>query len=181
MGDYRVEIRDAKTGKIIEQRMLRNYAVRRNGNIRCGDLTFIPDNLKITARDATTGKIVQEESIHNIVTNAGMNLLRDFLKGDAVTGITHIGVGTGTNSPSSTDTTLGTEVFRAAITAATAAAQKLTITYTLPSASANGNSLTEAGLFTASSSGTMYARATHSLIAKTSDKVISYTWELTWV
>lgn len=176
MGDFIVEIRDPRTGKVLRTSRIRGYSMRGQERL------LVPDNLHVVARDVRSGEVLQEQSTHNIVTNAGINLLRDFLSGSSVTGITHLAVGSGTSSPSKTDTTLGSELARAAVGARTATAQKLTVTYTLPSSSAaNGHNLTEAGLFNASSSGTMYARATHTAIAKTDAKMVSYTWELTWV
>jgi hypothetical protein len=82
------------------------------------------------------------------------------------------------------DTTLGTEVFRDVFTSKTYAAGQIIIKYFLASGSANGNTLTEAGLFGddatgAADSGTLFARVVHSGVAKTSSIAITYTWTIT--
>ena len=47
-----------------------------------------------------------------MITNAGLNLLRNWMYGDSVNALSHIAVGTGGAAPQATDTTLETEVVR---------------------------------------------------------------------
>ncbi len=124
---------------------------------------------------------VRRERLHNMTVDAGLNLIRDFLNGDAPTDLTHFAVGTGSTAAAAGDTTLGTEVFRAAVTQRTKTSKQLTVKYYLPSGSANGNTLAEAGLFNHVSAGTMFARAVlASTIAKTASVAVTFTWELTF-
>jgi hypothetical protein len=137
-------------------------------------------NLIVEIRDVA-GRIVATQRQHNLVVTAGRNLVRDLLKGDSAATLTHLALGTGTGAVAATDTTLGTEVFRGALTSLTAAAGKLTAVYYLGTGSANGNTLSEAGLLTASSGGVLYARALlASTIAKTAAISATFTWELTF-
>lgn len=138
-------------------------------------------NVTIEVEDAITGVLLQRQEVHNLVVTAGRNMLRDFLNGDVVTGLTHFALGTGTTAVIATDTTLGTEVFRDAFTSTAEDTAKLTIRYYLASGDANGNTLAEAGLFTDPAAGTMYARAIlASTIAKTASLAVTFTWELTF-
>jgi hypothetical protein len=127
------------------------------------------------------GRLLQRTRQHNLVVTAGRNLVRDLLHGASAAQVTHLALGTGTAAVAASDTTLGTEVFRDTLTSRTAAAGKLTCVYYLGTGSANGNTLSEAGLLTASSGGTLYARALlASAIAKTSAISATFTWELTF-
>ena len=136
-------------------------------------------NVHVAVTDAATGAVLAEQAAHNLVVNDGLNLIRDLLDGDAVAGITHFAVGTGTAAATAGDTALGTEVFRAAVTGRTSNSQQLVVSYYLPSGSANGNTLTEAGLFNAASVGTMFARVKlASSIVKTASIAVTFTWTI---
>ena len=136
-------------------------------------------NVHVSIIDAKTGDLLQKQTHHNLVVNAGLNLIRDLLDGDAVNGLTHFAVGTGTAAVLATDTTLGNEVSREAVTLRTSNAQELVISYYLASGTANSNTLSEAGLFNAASAGTMFARVKLSpTIAKTSAIAVTFTWTI---
>jgi hypothetical protein len=138
-------------------------------------------NLTAVVHDAETGRELSRQATHNMVVSAGRNLVRDLLKGDSSSTITHFALGTSNTPVAATDTTLVAEVFRDTITTRTSADAKLTCTYYLASGSANGNTLYEAGLLTAASVGTLYARAVlASSIVKTASIAVTFTGELTW-
>ena len=146
-----------------------------------GHLALARYNLDITVHDATTGAVVDEQHHHNLVVTSGLNLIRDLLANDGVAGITHFATGTGSTTPALSQTALVAEVTREATTAKTKAAGQLTVSYYMGSTVGNGNTLAEVGLFNASSSGTMYARALVApTIAKTSAITVTFTWVLTW-
>jgi hypothetical protein len=118
----------------------------------------------------------------NLTTVAGKSLVRDLLHGDAVAGVSHFAVGTGSTAPSAADTALVTEVFRAAVTSKTKGSGSLTIKYFLGTASANGSTLREAGLFNAATAGTLYARALVTPdIVKTASIAVTFQWVLTFI
>jgi len=136
-------------------------------------------NLTVDVHDAVTGQLRSRQQMHNLVVTAGRNLVRDLLKGDSSAILTHLALGTGTTAVAAADTTLDTEVFRDALTSLTAGASTLTCTYYLATGSANGNTLAEAGLLTAASGGTLYARALlASTIAKTAAISVTFAWTL---
>lgn len=136
-------------------------------------------NLWVEVEDLDTGTVTRQET-HNLVVDAGVNLLRDRILGTG-NALTHMAIGTGTTAVAAGQTALTTEVVRGAFTSTTASAKKQTIKYYLDGSTANGNTLAEAGLFNAASTGTMYARALlASTIAKTSSKAVTFTWEISW-
>jgi hypothetical protein len=136
-------------------------------------------NVQVTVQDAATGEILSQQEHRNLVVSGGLNLIRDLLDGDSVAGLTHFAVGTGTGAVSSTQTTLGTEVFRDSVSQRTSNAQQLVVSYYLASGSANGNTLSEAGLFNDATTGTMFARVLLSpAVVKTSAVAVTLNWTI---
>jgi hypothetical protein len=132
-----------------------------------------------TWRRDRRGQWVREhrQVMHNMVTLAGFNLVRDLLGNVAVPGLSYFGLGTGTTAPVITDAALEAEVFRDALTGLTFDAGLLTASYFLGAASANGNTLSEIGLFTHAAGGTLFARALLSQpFAKTVDRQATFNW-----
>lgn len=136
-------------------------------------------NVIIETHDVNTGQLIDRQETHNRVTDAGITLIRDLLIGETSDYITHFGFGTGTTAADNGDTVLETEVFRDEVT------DWLTgnfgigdYRYFLSSSSANGNTLTEAGLFTANTDGTLFARVTFNPIVKTSDIALTMFWAI---
>jgi hypothetical protein len=138
-----------------------------------GRLTLLIENV-------VTGEVQQVEQ-DNLVILAGRNLIRDFLFGDAVSGLSYMAVGTDTSDPSVTPGI--TEVFRKQFTSKVKADGKMTIDMYLSSQEANENTLTSAALFGGSAtstagSGTQYNKVTYQGIVKDSSIAITYTWDL---
>lgn len=138
-------------------------------------------NLTIGVQDATTGEALEVHELHNLVTNAGLDLLRDLLNEATDQGLTHLGVGSGSTAAAPADTALQAELLRDTFTKRTnTGTGAVTLTYFLGSTAANGSTLREAGLFTAVAAGTLFARAVHEPIAKTSAITVTYTWQVTF-
>lgn len=138
-------------------------------------------NVEIRKENIHTGE-VRIETEHNLAVDDGLNWIRDFMNNKAPAGIKMFAVGTGTNAEQSTDSQLQTEVFRAAPTKTDDTTSKqLIVTYYLSSVDANGNTLTEAGIFggqatSAANSGTLVARVTYPGDAKTSAEAWTFKW-----
>lgn len=133
---------------------------------------------------AETGELLRTEETHNLFVDAGLNLLRDFLNLGAGTGLNRFAIGTGATAVTAADTQLQTEVFRDQFTQTTTATKQLTVKYFLASGSANGNTITEAGIFgngatNTANSGTLFARVLQTADAKTSAEAWTYTWIFT--
>jgi hypothetical protein len=144
------------------------------------DFLKLKGNLTILIENIITGE-VQRVKQDNLVILAGRNLIRDFLFGDAVSGLSYMAVGTDTSDPSVTPGI--TEVFRKQFTSKVKADGKMTIDMYLSSQEANGNTLTSAALFgngasATARSGTQYNKVTYAGIAKDSSLAITFTWDL---
>jgi len=120
-----------------------------------------------------------------MLTDVGEAMLAYLLKGDTSTKgyVTHIAIGTGTGALNETDTALGNEISRkqatpTVYTGSEANANKVRFEALWDTGEGNG-SIAEAGLFTASSGGNMFARARiDPAINKTSDYTLKITWEV---
>lgn len=108
------------------------------------------------------------------ITNTGCNEIRDWLAGTSATAPTHMAIGTSDSVPATSDTTMGSEIARAAIETTTPTDKQVKYSYTLPFTSSNGNALKEVGLLNASSAGDLFFRGIHTAINKTTSIEIEY-------
>ena len=136
--------------------------------------------------DTETGKVIEQHEQDNLVVTAGLNLIRSCFATGTGTQITHFGIGAGAGSTTAaaagqTDLQGATKArYTLTATDATTAAT-LVCQYYLGSATGNGNTYNEAGLFTAASGGTMYNRIVLGTpIVKTASVAVSFVWTLTW-
>jgi hypothetical protein len=113
------------------------------------------------------GQIVEERSSYNTVTAAGKALVSGLILTDiGGTACDNIAIGTGTTAPATGQTALVGELYR---NACTGSQQTTTVTndtarLTCSVAITATATMSEAGVFNATSSGTMLARATYSAI-----------------
>jgi len=139
-------------------------------------------NDQISLKGALTitknGEVIRE--IDNLVVTAGKELLASRLAGNSGSVISYMAVGTGTTAAAVGNTTLATEVDRNALSVSGGTASGAAVTYatTWLAGDATG-ALTEAGLFTASSGGTMLARTVFAAVNKGSDDLVTISWTVT--
>jgi hypothetical protein len=110
-------------------------------------------NVDITVRDLQ-GKIIDKKSIKNLITTVGLNMVRDLWEGLISDGeIKYVGVGSDNTAPAIGDTTLGTEVFRKAVTSFTEPAdgQLKTTVYIAPAEAVGA--IEEVGWFAGAAAG----------------------------
>ena len=155
-------------------------------------LVLIP-NLEIEIRDKD-GTLIDVVKTHNMITTSGLAQFRDLigypnlpnrLPTEAIVGFTpsHIAIGSGSTIPSMAQTTLITEVFRNVVTRRAAEGDdKIHYQLFVDTTEANGGGtqlLNEAGLFSVLVGGTLWARAIHTQITKTSSISVTYNWRIT--
>lgn len=116
----------------------------------------------------------------NIIVNVGFDFICDAIgNGTRPAAMGWIGVGTGAVAPAATDTALGTQLVRQAATYAhTAGTKVFTITTTLAAGTGTG-AITEAGVFNASTAGTMLDRVTFAVINKGAGDTLAVTFTFT--
>jgi hypothetical protein len=141
--------------------------------------------LTLSLRDKD-GFLKEEITVPNTVVNTGKAFIaQSMIKTTVNTPIamTHMGVGTGTTAVAPTQSTLVTEIgTRTAVspTNTTVTVTNDTIQYVATFAAGNGTgALTEAGIFNASTVGTMLCRTVFSVINKGADDSLTITWRVT--
>ena len=137
---------------------------------------MINDGLKMKGRltIALNDEVVQE--VDNLVVTAGKNYVADRMKNNS-TVMSHMAIGTGTSAAGASDTTLGSESARTTLTSATVSSN--TIVYVDTFAGSGTGAITEAGVFNASSGGTMLCRTVFSVVNKGVDDSMTITWTIT--
>ena len=139
-----------------------------------------------------TGKLIIKinddvvREVPNLVTTAGKGLIASRLASASDGVITHMAIGTGTTAAAAGDTALVTEVTRQAVDTSGGTVSTNTITYARTFAADDPNitapattAVTEAGLFTASSSGTMLARTVFAVVNKGEADSMTISWVIT--
>lgn len=126
---------------------------------------------------------VKSQDEHNLVVNTGLAYIASRMK-DATSGVmTHMAVGAGTVAAAAANTALGSELGRVTLdstTIVTTSATNDSVQYvaTFPAGTGTG-AVTEAGVFNASSSGTMLCRTVFPVINKGALDTLTITWKVT--
>lgn len=137
------------------------------------------------------GIVTQELYVPNRVVTTGKNFIASRIVGTASDIMSHMGIGTNPTAEIDGDTTLGSELStgtytnysRAALL--TKSATNNVVTYSAnfpannPSAPAGGAILREAGVFNASTGGTMLCRTTFPTVTKLPADALTITWTIT--
>lgn len=145
---------------------------------------MINEQLKATGQLTITltdkdGNIKEQKTVPNLVVTTGKNLIASRMIDASQAVMSHMGIGTGTAAPAAADTVLQTPTGTRA-TLATASATGNVVTYAATFASGNGvGAITEAGIFNASTSGTMLCRTSFSPVNKDTLDVLTISWSIT--
>lgn len=126
------------------------------------------------------GRIKARRVVHNLVVDAGEVHIADQLKSSpAQAAMGWMGIGTGATAPAFGNTALGAEIDRNALTSRTAASNVVTYVGNWAAGDGTNSAIAEAGIFNASSVGTMLARATFTAIDKQAADTLAITWTVT--
>jgi hypothetical protein len=139
---------------------------------------MIIDDLKLKGRlaIAINGETVSE--VDNIVVTTGKGYVASRMKDATATAMSHMGIGTGSTAAAAGDTALGSQSVRSALTSTTVNTNEVTYVATFSAGSGTG-AITEAGIFNASSSGTMLCRTVFSVVNKGASDSMTITWTVT--
>lgn len=125
--------------------------------------------------------LIEEQTVKNLVVTTGLNHIADRLGASSpATRMSHMEVGTGTTSPAAGNTALETAISssRVALTSQTVSTNTVEYVGDFPAGTGTG-AVTEAGVFNASSGGTMLCRTTFSVVNKGAADTLKITWTLT--
>lgn len=107
-----------------------------------------------------------------------MKLLAGETANDLSSSNAHMAYGDGTTNTNSTDTALGNELNRYAVSSVNRNGKELKLIQTLNSLQLNGNDIKEIGIFDASTSGNLFNRANIATISKTNTVEIEVEYTL---
>ena len=134
--------------------------------------------LNIVLRDAA-GNVTQEVTVPNLVVDTGLAYIASRMKDTTLAAMSHMAVGEGTTNPAAGDTALESQLgSRVSLTSTTVTANAIEYVATFGAGVGTG-AVTEAGIFNASTSGTMLCRTEFAVINKGSADSMTITWTVT--
>jgi hypothetical protein len=131
-------------------------------------------NIVVTGKD---GQVKDSRSIKNLVVTTGKEFIAARMVGTP-TEMSHMALGASSTAAAAGDTALGSELGRVALASDSATGAVVTYTASFPAGTATG-AIVEAGVFNASSSGTMLCRTVFAVVNKGADDAMSVTWAIT--
>jgi len=132
----------------------------------------------ITVKDKD-GNVKEERHEKNLVVSAGLNFICDRMEGTTEAVMSHMALGAGTTAAAAGDTDLESLLgSREALDSTTVSANTITYVSSFEAGDATGT-VTEAGIFNASTAGTMLCRVVFPAIGKQADDTMSVTWVIT--
>ena len=115
----------------------------------------------------------------NLIVQVGKNFLASAVINSSTSPFGAMAIGTGTTAASTSDTTLQTEVARAAFTSSSVTTNVVSLTNTYAAGTGTG-AITEAGIFNnASSGGTMLSHVVFSAVNKGTLDTLTINWTIT--
>jgi hypothetical protein len=143
------------------------------------------DVIKITGSvhivlTAPDGTVKQDNTDHNLITTVGKYYLMAWLAAASQPGefMSYIALGTGTTPPALGNTTLQTEIGTRSLGTLVNISNTWNNTATFAPGNCTG-AITEAGLFSAITAGTMFARQTFAAFNKASGDTMTVSWTIT--
>lgn len=148
------------------------------------DFFQVKGSVKVELRDAD-GNLKQSHEDHNLIVTVGKNYLAAWLAAASQAGkfMSYIALGTGSTAPAASDTTLETELTGGGNSRVIGTLASSTNTWSNTAIFLPGNgtgAVTEAGLFSASSAGTMFARQVFSAYNKAAGDTLTVTWSVSF-
>ena len=142
------------------------------------------DNLKLSGqlnivlRDKN-GNVKEERTEKNLVVTSGLGYIASRMKDASATAMTHMALGSGTTNALAAQTDLVTLLgAREALDSTTVTANAVAYVSSFEAGDATG-AVTEAGIFNASTGGTMLCRVKFDVVNKAADDTMTVTWTIT--
>ena len=120
----------------------------------------------------------EEFDFKNLVVDTGLNFIVSRMKDTTDTAMSHMAIGSGTTAAAAADTALGNQLGRVSLTSTTVTDNTVTYVASFPAGTGTG-AVTEAGLFNASSAGTMLCRTVFPVVNKQDGDSMTITWTVT--
>ena len=124
------------------------------------------------------GNLKDRREIKNLVVTTGKAFVASRMVGTASAVMSHMAIGSSGTAAAAGDTALGTELGRVALSALSASGAVVTHAATFPAGTGTG-AVVEAGIFNASTAGTMQCRTVFPVVNKGADDAMQITWTVT--
>lgn len=124
------------------------------------------------------GKVKDFRELKNLIVQVGKNFVASALINSSTSPFTYMAVGTNGTAATTADTTLGTELARQVFSSSSVSTNVVTLSTTYAAGTATGT-LQEAGIFNASSGGTMLSHVVFSAVSKGASDSLVITWTIT--
>lgn len=137
----------------------------------------VTGNLSIVVLDENCN-IKETRDVKNLVVASGKNYIADRMTSNANVIMSHMAIGSGNVTPTTSDTALVSEISRVVLDSTTLTGN--TITYvTTYNAGVGTGSITEAAIFNDPSAGTMLCRTRFDVVNKANSDIVVITWNVT--
>lgn len=134
--------------------------------------------LNIVLKDAS-GNVKDTRQVDNLVVNTGLAYIASRMKDATATAMTHMAIGSGTTAAAAGDTDLESILgSREALDSTTVTSNAIEYVSSFEAGEGTG-AVTEAGIFNASTSGTMLCRTVFSVVNKGASDTMTITWTIT--
>jgi len=134
--------------------------------------------LNIVVRDKN-GNIKEERFEKNLIVTVGLTFICSRMKADTASAMSHMALGSGTTAVAAGQTDVVSILgSREALDSSTASTNTVVYVSSFEAGDATG-AVTEAGIFNASTSGTMLCRTVFPVVNKSADDTMSVTWTIT--
>ena len=139
---------------------------------------MLNDGLKLTGKltIALNDEILQE--VPNLVVTAGKNYVASRMEGTDSSVMSHMAIGTSDTTAAAGQTALGSESARTGLSSTTVTNNEVVYVDSFPAGTGTGG-IKEAGIFNASSGGTMLCRTVFSVVNKGANDAMTITWTVT--
>ena len=139
---------------------------------------MLNDGLKLTGKlsIAINDEVVQE--VPNLVVTAGKNYVASRMEGTDSSVMSHMAIGTSDTTAAAGQTALGSESARTGLSSTTVTNNEVVYVDSFPAGTGTGG-IKEAGIFNASSGGTMLCRTVFSVVNKGANDAMTITWTVT--
>jgi hypothetical protein len=125
---------------------------------------------------AINDEVVQE--VDNLVVTTGKGYVASRMKDATATAMSHMAIGTGSTAAAASDSALGSESARVALTSTSVSGADVTYVATFGAGTGTA-AITEAAILNASSSGTMLCRTVFAVVNKGASDSMTVTWVVT--
>ena len=144
---------------------------------------FKNDNSKATGKLTVEiknkqGEVIDVREVKNLVVDDGLEYIASRMKDTSATAMSHMAIGTGSTAAAASDTALGTEAARVALTSTTVTANAVAYVASFGAGTGTG-AITEAGILNANSGGSLLCRTVFSVVNKGASDSMTITWTVT--